>query len=438
MARTHFPMERINSAQERELGHARIAAERGIARAIGSTPAGVALVADLARRLETNRYDISSIMPGLKGSSGSRYGGRPKRDHAEYAKIHANSRLVFDRGVERYMAVLATNGNGSINWLAAGDHFADIGIMVKLITPEIATLDDMVNRNDAAAISISHSGYCVSQPTRQAGIFLQQARAEQCKYDDIRSRFVIANTALSLFYCERYYLNLYSIMDRDDVVQEAMFGLMHAAEMWDPGRGVKFATYATTWIKQFIRRHLDKTFVGNIAIPVWQAEQRRQCGKKYWAMLSRLGEEPTAEELSAEVGISAAQIQETFRAYRLQGPSLSDPIRLGGERAFEVASFLAADINIEHDTVERVSAEKTARTMLSVLTPIEERVIRARYGIDGTGEETLEEIGNKMGRSRERVRQIEAQALAKMKASKNGCPAKPAKPKRNKRERCVL
>ena len=408
----YFKSDRITPEQETELGLKRLEAEAGIANAVGSTPAGVALLTSLCHRLRTNRYDISSIMPKLRGSSGAKHGGRPKREQAVYVREYASAERRFHKGTEQYILSLGDNGN--IDWPKAGIAFAKIGMMIRLIILTVPELEAMVTRNN---VSAANNGREYAQSKNQAKRFLALARAEQAKYDDIRSKFVSANIGLALHYCEHYYTSARSGMDRDDIVQEAMLGMIHAAEMWDPNKGIRFGTYASLWIKQYIRRHLDLTCTGNIAIPVWRAELKRRFGRKYWAMLSRTGE-IDIKAIAEETGIKEADILETLEAYRLQGPSLSSQVMRNGEPAFTIDSFLASDEDLEDDVLTKVTAEKAASQFISGLTPIEERIIRARYGLNGAKEQTLEEIGRQMKRSRERIRQIEAQALSKLRSSR--------------------
>ena len=134
-------------------------------------------------------------------------------------------------------------------------------------------------------------------------------------------------------------------------------------------------------------------------------------------MLSGTGE-IDIKAIAEETGIKEADILETLEAYRLQGPSLSSQVMRNGEPAFTIDSFLASDEDLEDDVLTKVTAEKAASQFISGLTPIEERIIRARYGLNGAKEQTLEEIGRQMKRSRERIRQIEAQALSKLRSSR--------------------
>ena len=403
-----FPTYRITAKEEVSLGLQRLAAEKAIADAIGSTPAGVSLIASLLRKLQARRIDMSSIMPGLRGYSGSKRGGRPRRDPLEYGKKYASLEEKFQKAVGFYVEDL------NISWQAAACRFSGIGMLPKIVIGSIADLSAMVvDGNDVVTASIN--GLSFSQPLDQARALLVAAQAQKTKYDEIRNTFVCANVGLVLANAERFYPR--SAADRDDIIQEAMVGLMHAVEMWDPKRGIKFGTYATPWIKQYCTRYLDSACAGNISIPVWRAEQRRTIARKYWTMLARTGTSNN-RDIANEAGISEAEMKDTLQAYLLQGPSLNDRFMFKGKRERDIQSFLATEEDVENDVIRLDIRSKAIRLLLSGLTTTEERIIRARYGLDGKEEQSLQEIGDKIKRSRERVRQIEAQALAKMRASK--------------------
>jgi RNA polymerase primary sigma factor len=197
-----------------------------------------------------------------------------------------------------------------------------------------------------------------------------------------------------------------------DLVSEGNIGLMKAVERFDPQKGGKLSTYAAWWIKQSIKRALanqGKT----IRVPVHQIEKIAKIRRLIERLTVEFGREPTDEELADEVGLSAPQIS-ALKSSGIQPTSLDAPIgKDDGETLF---GDMISDESAE-DPLEYLE-EKDARTMLGgvlkVLTARERDIIKLRYGLGGGRERTLEEIGTKLGITRERIRQIQMGALKKM------------------------
>ena len=197
-----------------------------------------------------------------------------------------------------------------------------------------------------------------------------------------------------------------------DLVSEGNIGLMKAVERFDPQKGGKLSTYAAWWIKQSIKRALanqGKT----IRVPVHQIEKIAKIRRLIERLTVEFGREPTDEELADEVGLSAPQIS-ALKSSGIQPTSLDAPIgKDDGETLF---GDMISDESAE-DPLECLE-EKDARAMLGgvlkVLTARERDIIKLRYGLGGGRERTLEEIGTKLGITRERIRQIQMGALKKM------------------------
>jgi RNA polymerase primary sigma factor len=197
-----------------------------------------------------------------------------------------------------------------------------------------------------------------------------------------------------------------------DLVSEGNIGLMKAVERFDPQKGGKLSTYAAWWIKQSIKRALanqGKT----IRVPVHQIEKIAKIRRLIERLTVEFGREPTDEELADEVGLSAPQIS-ALKSSGIQPTSLDAPIgKDDGETLF---GDMISDESAE-DPLEYLE-EKDARVMLGgvlkVLTARERDIIKLRYGLGGGRERTLEEIGTKLGITRERIRQIQMGALKKM------------------------
>jgi RNA polymerase primary sigma factor len=197
-----------------------------------------------------------------------------------------------------------------------------------------------------------------------------------------------------------------------DLVSEGNIGLMKAVERFDPEKGGKLSTYAAWWIKQSIKRALanqSKT----IRVPVHQVEKIAKIRRLNERLTLELGRDPTDEELAEEVGLSAAQIT-ALKSSGIQPTSLDAPV--GKDDGDTLFGDMISDENAE-DPLEQLE-EKDARAslggILKVLTPREREIMKLRYGLGGGRQKTLEDIGEKFGITRERIRQIQVGALKKL------------------------
>ena len=197
-----------------------------------------------------------------------------------------------------------------------------------------------------------------------------------------------------------------------DLVSEGNIGLMKAVERFDPSKGGKLSTYAAWWIKQAIKRALanqSKT----IRVPVHQVEKIAKIRRLTERLTTELGREPSDEELADEVGLTTAKVA-ALKSSAIRPASLDAPV--GQDNGETVFGDMISDENAE-DPLERLE-EKDMRAslprLLKALTPRERDVIRMRYGLGGGKEKTLEDIGEKFGITRERIRQIQMVALRKL------------------------
>ena len=198
-----------------------------------------------------------------------------------------------------------------------------------------------------------------------------------------------------------------------DLISEGNIGLMKAVERFDPSKGGKLSTYGSWWIKQSIKRALanqSKT----IRLPVHQFERALKMRQRgHGASAARkLGREPTTDELGGELGISASRVAQ-MRLAAIRPASLDAPIGDEDSNTFaEVVQDEAADTPYEQ--LEEKTVTRMLQEMVKTLDPREATILRARFGLDGGPERTLEEVGEKFGVTRERVRQIQNIALKKL------------------------
>jgi RNA polymerase primary sigma factor len=281
-------------------------------------------------------------------------------------------------------------------------YLREIGQVDLLTTEDERRLAQLIEAGHQAAEQIDAAG-----PGGSGGSDRELIRAVQ-RGERAKSELTQANLRLVVSIAKRYSGRGMQLLD---LIQEGNLGLMRAVDKFDHTKGFKFSTYATWWIRQAITRSIADQ-ARTIRIPVHMVEHMNRLTRMRRQMHQELEREPTVDELASKLQMEPDKVRDLLRI-ALDPLSLDSPV--GEEDESNLGDFIEdSSVDTPADAATRTMLHEAVEQVLGDLSEREQEIVRMRFGLDGAQAKTLEEVGKEFGVTRERIRQIEAKTLAKL------------------------
>ncbi len=287
----------------------------------------------------------------------------------------------------------------------AADQAAEVAHIEGENTPLDLSVPEGISIDDPVRMYLKEIG---KVPLLTADEEIEIAKQLEAGDESAKQKLAEANLRLVVSIAKRYVGRGMLFLD---LIQEGNLGLIKAVEKFDYRKGFKFSTYATWWIRQAITRAIADQ-ARTIRIPVHMVETINKLIRISRQLLQEYGREPTPEEIAREMGISEAKVREIIKIAQ-EPVSLETPI--GEEEDSHLGDFIPdEDAPAPAEAASFALMKEQLMDVLDTLTPREEKVLRLRFGLDDGHQRTLEEVGKEFNVTRERIRQIEAKALRKL------------------------
>lgn len=292
------------------------------------------------------------------------------------------------------------------------DNIEFIDIERENINEEPKTFNSISNDDDILQMYLKDIGKIKLLNTKEEKALGKQIKEGQPTQSDIAKRKLVqANLRLVVSIAKKYIGQGVLFMD---LVQEGSLGLIKAAEKFDYSKNFKFSTYATWWIKQTIIRAISN-HSRTIRIPVHMTDKIRKFKRMYATLSFELGREPTDKEIAEKLGMTSKQILSIKKAIIKEPISLETPVTddLNVVDYIEDKSYRSPEVQTKNNVLKGSITD-----LLSTLPEREKKIVCCRFGINGEVPRTLEQLGEIMGYSKERIRQLEDSALTKIRQKK--------------------